>query len=120
MGATSRNPSRRPARHGSGVGRCSAARGGPWLGHPSPVNDWYWLESGIDFYSPGGFVAIDHRHLDIHEDEVGVLRPSLGDTGLAICGLDDRVTRASEEVAKQPAQGFLLLYDKNAVAHESL
>src|SRR5262245_47282742 len=76
MGATSRNPSRRPARHGSGVGRCSAARGGPWLGHPSPVDDWYWLESGIGFYSPGGFVAIDHRHLDIHEDEVGLLRAS--------------------------------------------
>jgi hypothetical protein len=23
----------------------------------------------------GGLVAIDHRHLDVHEDEVGVLRP---------------------------------------------
>jgi hypothetical protein len=34
-------------------------------------------------------VPIDDRHLDVHEDEVGVIGFSLGDTGLNISGLDD-------------------------------
>src|SRR5215475_15693208 len=36
-------------------------------------DDRYRLESGIDFYSPGGLVTIDDRHLDIHKDEVGAV-----------------------------------------------
>src|SRR5262249_896628 len=55
-------------------------------------NDRYRLESGIDLYLPGGLVAVDHRHLDIHKDEVGVVGFGLGDSDLAIPGLDDGVT----------------------------
>jgi DNA-binding transcriptional LysR family regulator len=55
-------------------------------------NDRYRLESGFDLYSPGGLVTVDYRHLDILEDEVGAIGFGLGDSGIAISGLDDCVT----------------------------
>src|SRR5215468_5667421 len=55
-------------------------------------NDRYRLESGIELYSPGGLVAVDHWPLDIHQDEVGAIGFGLGDSGLAISSLDDGVT----------------------------
>src|SRR5262245_44524812 len=80
-------------------------------------NDRYRLESGIELYSPGGLVAVDYRHLDIHEDEVGAIGLGLGDPCLAISGLDDGVTGPAEEVAEHATQVFLVLDHKDALAH---
>src|SRR5262249_793594 len=40
-----------------------------------------------------------------------------GDTGLAICGLDDRVPCAGQKVAQHAAQIFLVFDDEDALCH---
>src|SRR5262245_3178805 len=83
-------------------------------------NDRYRLESGIEFYSPRGLIAVNHRHLNVHEDEVGALGFGFGDPGLSISRLDDGIARAREEIAEHAAQVFLVLDDENALAHGAL
>src|SRR5215813_12466530 len=47
-------------------------------------NDRYRPEIGMELNPPGGLVAVDHRHLDVHEDEVGPVGFGLRNSGLAI------------------------------------
>src|SRR5215471_10833106 len=58
-------------------------------------DNWYRFEKRICLYSPGGLITINHGHLNIHEDEVGVIGIGLGDAGLTISSLEDGVARAS-------------------------
>src|SRR5262249_42417906 len=55
-----------------------------------------------------------------HQDEVGLLGFGAGDPGLAVGGLQDRIARACQQVAQNPAQVFLVFDDKNAFAHGTL
>ena len=71
------------------------------------------FECRIGLDQPRGLVAIDHRHLNVHEDKVGVVGLRLSDAGLAICGFDERVARAGEKVAEHAAQIFLVIDDKD-------
>src|SRR5262249_4009113 len=80
-------------------------------------NDRYRLQSWIGLYSPSGLVSVNDGHLDVHEHEVGTLGFGFGDTGLAICSLDDCVSCAGQKVAQHAAQIFLVFDDKDAVCH---
>jgi hypothetical protein len=60
---------------------------------------------------------VNHRHLDIHEDEVGAF--GLGDAGFPVRRLDDRIARADQEVAEH-ASLFLVVNDEDGLVHGAL
>jgi hypothetical protein len=78
------------------------------------------LQAGSDFIRPGSLIAVDRGHLDVHEDEVEAVGFGLGDTALAIFGLDDRVPCAREKVAEHTPRVFLIFNDKDALGHTAV
>jgi hypothetical protein len=92
----------------------------PFIANEPHSDDRYRLKIRVAFNPPGGLITVDHRHLNVHQDEVGPVGFGLGDTGFPIRGLDDGVTGASEEVAKHATQVFLVVDDEDALAHGAL
>ena len=61
-------------------------------------DDWYRLKIRVDFNQPGGLVAVDHWHQNVHKDEVGPVGFGLGD---AVQRKPERkAARISSKVAK--------------------
>jgi len=87
-------------------------------------DDRYPVDSRICPYSPRRLIAIDDRHLDVHEKEIGVLGFGDSHAGRPILGLDDRSVRAGKRAAKKVTQHAtlfcLILYNEDALAHGSL
>src|SRR5262249_14230891 len=65
-------------------------------------------------------VAVDDRKLNIHEDEVGSLRPRLFHASLTVCGLHDSIARPLQKVAQNTPQIFLIIDNKDALDHAAL
>ena len=62
-------------------------------------------------------VAVQLRHLDVHEDEVGTVRTGQADPLLAGRGLDQLEADARQEIAEDPAIVFLIFDHQDAFAH---
>src|SRR5262245_43696063 len=83
-------------------------------------DNWDGLQAWIGPDTSGRLVAIHHRQLDVHEDEV---RPLPGDDGerlLTVLGLDQFVAGVAEQVAQDLPIVFLVLDHQYALAHVGL
>src|SRR5262245_36377372 len=74
-------------------------------------------EVGIGLDPPGCLIAVEHRHLDVHQDEVGPVGLGTCYPGLAVGGFQHRIARAGEEGAQDAAQVLLVFHDEDALGH---
>jgi hypothetical protein len=74
------------------------------------------VDSRICPYAPRCLIAIDDRHLDVHENEIGVF--GFGHSNAAASS--EGIVRAAQKVAQHAQQACLLLYNEDALAHGSL
>src|SRR5262249_12760401 len=77
----------------------------------------YRLELGNGLDAAGRLVAVDHRELDVHEDEVGLVLRRHGDALLAGHGLDHLVAGAGQEIADDGSVVLGVLDHEDALAH---
>src|SRR5262249_35443910 len=75
------------------------------------------LKTGIALDLTRCIVAIEHGKLDVHENKIRPLGKGLGHPIATIDGLEDVVARSAKKVAQDAAQVFLVLNDKDALAH---
>src|SRR6516165_5399168 len=74
---------------------------------------------GIGSDPPRCLVAVHHRQLNVHQDQVGALLCICGERLLAVCRLDQLVSGVAQQVAQDLPVVFLVLNDKDAPAHAS-
>src|SRR5215471_9184902 len=67
-------------------------------------NDRNFLEIGVGLDLPSGLVAVHHRELDVHEDEVGPLGLGLLDPVLTIGRFGHSVARTNQKGAQHVAE----------------
>src|SRR5262249_20909184 len=66
----------------------------------------------------GRLVAVHSRELDVHQDEIGALRPCEADPILTGLRLDQLEARLGEEEAQDPPVLLVILHDQDPLAHE--
>jgi len=59
--------------------------------------------------------TVDNGKLNVHENEIGRFGFGFVDPALSVCSLDDRIARAGEEIAQDPAQVFLVFDDQDGL-----
>jgi hypothetical protein len=67
-----------------------------------------------------GLIAVEHRKLDVHQDEIGQVGLRFGHPLPPIGSFNHVVARAGQQDAKDTAQVLLVLHDENALAHWSV
>src|SRR5688572_9462403 len=106
-----------------GLGHVMVAAGSPRLllvalhGKRAHGNHWNPFQIRVGLDPPGRLIAVEHRHLDVHQDEIGPVGLGTCYPGLAVGGLQHRIARAGEEGAQDAAQVLLVLDDEDALGH---
>src|SRR5262245_37816056 len=107
-----------------GLGHISVAPGGARLalvarerirGHD---NDRDGTGRRVGFEPARGFVAVHHRQLNVHQDQVGALSADRGERFLTVLRLDQLVTGVTQEIAQDLPVVHLILDHQDACAHQ--
>src|SRR5580692_4527479 len=80
-------------------------------------NDRDRLELGIGLDPPRRLVAVEHRHLDIHQNQIRPVRFRRGDALRAVFGFDEVEADAGQEVAQNLPVFHLIFHHQNPLAH---
>src|SRR6516165_1158084 len=75
---------------------------------------------GIGSDPPRCLVAVHHRQLNVHQDQVGALLCICGERLLAVCRLDQLVSGVTRQVPQDLPVVFLIFNHQDALAHGSL
>ena len=73
-------------------------------------------KSGLAFDPAGRLVAVDHRQLDVHQDEVGTVLRRHRDALFAVDGLDQLEAGIGQEIAQDAPIVLGVLDHENAFA----
>ena len=77
------------------------------------------LPAGVGLDPAGRFVAVHHRQLNIHQDQIRTPRGDRPQCFFAVPGFADLVAGMGEEIAQDLPVIFLVLNHQNVLAHSA-
>jgi len=74
----------------------------------------------IGFQSPGHFVAIHHRHVNVRDNQVGRIGQRQFQTGLAVCRDDNFIIGLAQDQLGTQSLRWAVFYNKDSFMHVDL